>query len=478
MTVRSLRRTMLGDSGAASLIPVQAFHSAGEAMFALSLVGSLFFNVSVDAARPRILLYLALTMAPFAVLAPLIGPFIDRRHNGHRAIMVISLGGRAVVAILLASQLKTLLLYPEAFVLVVLAKTYVVGRNALVPSLVERDHLVVVNSRLARIGAVAGLVGGLAGLAVLRLSDAPWVLRGAGAVYALGALTALKIPRPTGEVPASAIVEDTEMHGPGVQSATVAMVALRMATGLAVFHIGFALKTSGAPAWEIASVGVAGAIGGFGGTYLAPILRARYDEQLMLTASLFLPSAVAGLASLRFHQVTAMAVGAALGLAGSVGRRAFDGVVQTEAPHARRGRAYAGLETRLELGWVVGALVAVLTRAPNWLGLVMLFVGLGALAADRLMSQLAALRVQAGTSSATLPLRLLETAEAVAARGDRQQAMLVAIAAVEAAAGTGSIEPIELTEFQRIGRSAAAENDPDTEAETLRLAHELLTRPA
>ncbi|MBT8241368.1 MAG: MFS transporter, partial [Acidimicrobiia bacterium] len=74
MTRAGTARSFLGDAAANPLLPVQALHSVGEGLFALSLVGSLFFNVSVDAARPRILLYLALTMAPFAILAPLIGP--------------------------------------------------------------------------------------------------------------------------------------------------------------------------------------------------------------------------------------------------------------------------------------------------------------------------------------------------------------------------------------------------------------------
>ncbi|MEZ5230449.1 MAG: hypothetical protein R2710_28410 [Acidimicrobiales bacterium] len=59
-----LRRGLHPRSPAAALFPMQAFHSFGESLFALSLVGSLFFNVSIDAARPRILLYLAVTMAP------------------------------------------------------------------------------------------------------------------------------------------------------------------------------------------------------------------------------------------------------------------------------------------------------------------------------------------------------------------------------------------------------------------------------
>ncbi len=54
----------------AQLYAIQGFHAIGEAMFAVSLAGSLFFNVSIDASRSRILLYLALTLAPFAILGP------------------------------------------------------------------------------------------------------------------------------------------------------------------------------------------------------------------------------------------------------------------------------------------------------------------------------------------------------------------------------------------------------------------------
>lgn len=471
----SADRSILGDSAARPLLPVQALHSAGEALFALSLVGSLFFNVSVDAARPRILLYLALTMAPFAVLAPLIGPAIDRLRGGHRAVLLLSIGVRAVVALLLASQLKTLLLYPEAFVIVVAAKVYVVARNSLVPSLVEdHDHLVVVNSRLARVGAVAGVVAATLGLAVLRVGDASWVLRLGAVFYALGAIMALRIPRPHVDTAIPPIIESTEMRGPGIQSATISMAGLRMATGFVVFHIGFALKTSGAPAWIVVGVVVTGAIGGFGGTFVAPWLHKRWDEQQILTGSLILPGVLAALAALRFHSTTAVALAGALGFASSIGRRAFDTVIQTEAPHARRGRAYAGLETRLEVAWVVGSLAAVLTRLPDWLGLVVLSVGLAALSLNRIIAAIAAAEVGAGTGAITLPLRLLDTAKTVAARGDRQQAVLVALAAAEAAAMVKTVAPERLAELRQRSRAAAISNDPDDEDDVLDLAQTVI----
>ncbi len=360
-------------SRVSTLFPVQALHSFGESLFALSLVGSLFFNVSIDAARPRILLYLAVTMAPFAVLGPLIGPVIDRIRGGHRMVLAASLGTRFAVAMLLSAQLKTLLFYPEAFVLLVGAKIYAVGRNSIVPSLVdERDDLMSCNAQIARIGTLAGMLGAAAGLVVLRFGGAPRALQGAAIAYGLGALGALRLPN-HGPVDIVSVKEEfRELHRHGVRVAASGMAAIRFATGFSVFHIGFVLKSSSQPTWVLGMIGASVGIGGFLGTFTAPRLRRRHGEQQLLTGAIIGLAVVAGLAATWFAAPTAIMFGFALGLAGSVGRRAFDGIVQTDAPHARRGRAFAGLETRLELGWVAGALIAVIMRAPGWLGLMFL----------------------------------------------------------------------------------------------------------
>ncbi len=339
-------------------------------MFALSLVGSLFFNVSIDAARPRIILYLAVTMAPFAVLGPLIGPMIDRVRGGHLMVLVSSLSARAVVALLLSTQLRSILFYPEAFALLVGAKVYAVGRNSIVPSLVgEGGDLMSGNAQLARVGALAGVLGGAFGLVLLRVGGAPLAVRCAALSYALGALAALRAPGPQPVESVPVATETAEMHRHGVRAAASAMAVIRFATGFIVFHVGFVLKSSGQPAWVIGTVAGSIALGGFLGTFTAQHLRRRHDEQQMLDRAIIGLASVTGLTAIWFAAPTAVALGLALGLAGSVGRRAFDGIVQTDAPHARRGRAFAGLETRLELGWVAGALIAVVSRAPGWLGL-------------------------------------------------------------------------------------------------------------
>src|SRR4051812_4895493 len=66
-----------GESGLARLVDVHALQTAGDAFVTVALAGSLFFSVSPGTARSRIALYLLIAMAPFAVVAPVLGPLLD-----------------------------------------------------------------------------------------------------------------------------------------------------------------------------------------------------------------------------------------------------------------------------------------------------------------------------------------------------------------------------------------------------------------
>jgi len=56
----------------------QAAHAAGDALVAVALAGTLFFSVPTGQARGHVGLYLLLTMTPFALLSPVVGPILDR----------------------------------------------------------------------------------------------------------------------------------------------------------------------------------------------------------------------------------------------------------------------------------------------------------------------------------------------------------------------------------------------------------------
>lgn len=115
--------------------------TAGDTMFAVSLAGSLFFSISPTAAKDKVLLYLLLTMAPFAVVAPALGPLIDRSRGARRAMVVVSALGRAALCPFLARDFHSLLLFPEAFAMLVLSKVYLVTKGALVPEMAAQGLL-------------------------------------------------------------------------------------------------------------------------------------------------------------------------------------------------------------------------------------------------------------------------------------------------------------------------------------------------
>jgi hypothetical protein len=61
------------ESGLTALIWNQVLSYGTDAMITVSLAGTVFFGASATAQRGNVLLYLLITMAPFAVVAPVIG---------------------------------------------------------------------------------------------------------------------------------------------------------------------------------------------------------------------------------------------------------------------------------------------------------------------------------------------------------------------------------------------------------------------
>ena len=120
-------------------------------------------------------------MAPFAIVAPLVGPAIDRIRGGRRFMIVLATALRAVVCVYMVSHVDDLFLFPSAFLILVLGKAYGIAKAALVPTVVDDEtQLVRANSRLSLISGVVGLVvGGLAALIVKFIGpEAALVLRG------------------------------------------------------------------------------------------------------------------------------------------------------------------------------------------------------------------------------------------------------------------------------------------------------------
>jgi MFS family permease len=350
----------------ARLALTHAASICGDVCLAVSLAGSLFFSVSPGQSRPKVLLYLIITMAPFAIIAPLLSPLLDRIRGGRRLMIFITCAARAVLCFFMARYVNEtgaegLLIYPLAFGLLVAQKTYSIARSALVPAVVSGEReLVTANSRLALISVIGGAVGGLPAVGVYKFAGAEWSLILAALVYLLAAALSWQIPRVEREqVGPDTTLQKEELQTPSIFLAGSAMGLLRGAIGFLTFFLAFGLRDNGEPAWVFGAIIVASGVGGFLGNLVAPQLRKITKEEWILAGSLLVPALMC-LVAARSASVAWTMLAAALVAAGAAsGRVAFDSLLQRDAPDAVRGRSFARFETRFQITWVIGALIPV-----------------------------------------------------------------------------------------------------------------------
>lgn len=350
----------------------------GDAAVTVSLAGSIFFTVPGAEARPRVLLFLALTMAPFAVVAPLVGPALDRSKGGRRLVVFAAALGRAGVVLLMLENLDNLLLYPLAFGILVLGKAHTIAKSALVPALVTHPReLVEANSRIALVSGVAGTLGGAPAALLYKLLGAPWSLGLAMLLYLGAAVLSLRIPRAqTAATPVSKL-EQAELRTPSVIFASTSMSVIRGAVGFITFLLAFALKRAGEPAWFYGAVIVASIAGNLVGALVAPPLRKKVREEWILTAAALVPAVVLLVAARSSGRWAMLAAALAVAVGTQCGKLSFDSLVQRDAPDAARGRNFARFETQFQLAWVLGALIPVALNLSERLGMFMLAVVLG-----------------------------------------------------------------------------------------------------
>jgi Major Facilitator Superfamily len=206
-TTRVVHR-MTGASGAsrtglASLIELTAAGAAGDAFVTIGLAGTLFFSTSLDAARGKVALTLVITMAPFAVLAPIIGPMLDRAKSGRRYLMAGTLLARGLLCYAMVDAVlhnDVIGLLPAAFGVLVLQKAYAVTRASIVPRLLPPEiTLVTANARTGMASLVSGTIAGLLALGVNFIAGggvegSAWTLRAATVVYIAAMALSFRVP--------------------------------------------------------------------------------------------------------------------------------------------------------------------------------------------------------------------------------------------------------------------------------------------
>ena len=161
---------------------------------------------------------------------------------------------------------------------------------------------------------------------------------------------------------------DPHLRTAGIVLAASAMALLRGSVGFLTFLLAFALRRSHAPSWWFGLVLAASMAGSLIGTASAPRLRRLVSEERILLGALVLVTIVGLLASRAGGRPWAAGMAAAVAVAATAGKLAFDSLVQRDAPDAARGRSFARFETRFQLSWVVGALIPVVVPVPSRVG--------------------------------------------------------------------------------------------------------------
>ena len=366
---RASRAEGAGDTGLYRLIELHAFNAAGDAAVAISLAGTLFFAQPGEA-RDQVALFLGLTMLPFAVVAPLLGPFLDRFSHGRRWAIGSTMALRAFLCWLMADAVATqsIAMFPTALGVLVSSKAYGVARAATVPRLQPPGlTLVKANSRISLAGVVGAAISApLAALASTFGSE--WSLRYAFVVFAGATILSILLPAradATGdELPVSLRGSEKFRVPSGVVFALRCNAGLRMLSGFLTMYMAFLLRQYPLPGWEHRAtllmalvIGAAG-LGNTVGIALGSVLR-KVTPSVTVVVALLADAVAAVVAAAFYGLVAAMALGLTAGVAQAMGKLSLDALVQRDVPERHRTSAFARSETLLQLSWVVGGFIGI-----------------------------------------------------------------------------------------------------------------------
>jgi Major Facilitator Superfamily len=382
--LRARERGGGGETGMLRLLDLHAASCAGDTLVALGLAGTIFFSVPAGEARGRVALYLFVTMLPFVLLAPVVGPVLDRFRHGRRYALAVTMLGRAFLAYMISENLDGFTLFPAAFGLLVLSRAYGVARSAAVPRLLPPGL------GLSEAGARASLFGTFAGLLVVPVGlfagavGPEWPLRLSMIAFIFGMVTALRLPPRADSDPPEAVPRLIQLPGHKgakvlsgrlVVAALVGTVALRMLYGFLTLYLAFAIKEHDLPVdllgWtlseQVATVVVVAGLAA--GTFLATAIGTRlriHRPALSQALGLFLTAVAAIVAANRgtLLAVTLLCVvaAAATGLA----KLANDAVIQERVDEHVRATAFAHSETLLMVAWVAGGAVGLIQFGGRW----------------------------------------------------------------------------------------------------------------
>ncbi|KAA9161782.1 MFS transporter [Amycolatopsis acidicola] len=382
-------------SGLTSLTYAVMLNYASDAAMAVALANTLFFAATSGESRGRVALYLLITIAPFALVAPVIGPALDKIQRGRRLAMCVSSIGQGLMAVLMAMHFDDWGLYPAALGMMVLSKSFTVLKSAVTPRVVPRGvTLSKTNARLTVFGLAAGGVFGAVASGVNSLIGSSGALYFTALICVAAAVQSMRIPSwvevTAGEVPATLKAQPTSRKRQPLSRDVVVSLwgngSVRVLTGFLMMFAAFAVKAHAeqngqSPFMQLLLLGLIGAaagVGGFIGNALGSRLSFGHPTQVVLgcvaatLASTILATVLAGIA-------TATIVGLVGSTSSALAKISLDASIQADLPEESRASAFGRSETVLQLAWCFGGAMGLLLPPTYWLGflVVSLLVALG-----------------------------------------------------------------------------------------------------
>jgi MFS family permease len=405
-----------GESGLGRLSQLHASHTAGDTILTLALAGTIFYSPTTNQARSEVAFFLFLTMVPFALLAPFIGPLLDRFRHGRRWAIGTTLAIRAFLSWVIADLVNTdsAWLFPAALTVLVASRAYTVSRAAVVPRLLPvGTTLVEANSRMSMAGVVGAVLGaGLGGLAML--AGPGWALRLAFVVFVFGTVQAIRLParvdssigevhpedtaplpvaerRGTGEPAARHTPHEAhephEPHEPLTVDSVGPLARLRrrtraipwpvrhslwstggtrILTGFLITFLAFLAKEHPVDGLRpelilgivLAASGIGNALGNVVASRLEDVVKDHRPERVAMISILAATFSCIAVA-LSYALWTLVLVGFVQGVASQVAKLCFDALVQRDIAENVRASVFAWSETLLQMQWVLGGALGI-----------------------------------------------------------------------------------------------------------------------
>jgi hypothetical protein len=399
---------------------------AVDAAMAVALANTLFFAAATGESKDRVALYLLITIAPFAVVAPLIGPALDRLQHGRRIALAASFALRTGLAVVLITNydgatgsFPLWVLYPCALAMMALSKSFSVLRSAVTPRVMPPTiDLVRVNSRLTMFGLLGGTIigGGIAGgieYAFTHLLHWPGALFVIVAVTLAGAWLSMRIPRwvevTAGEVPttlsyrrrrprrwgrfpakrgshprlgdrpeqvrkASGVLRQPLARQPLGRNIITALwgnCTIKVMVGFLFLYPAFVAKAHDASGWVqlgmLGLIGAAAAIGNFAGNLASARLRLGRPAVLVVRCTVAVTAAALATAVTGNLLMAAIATLVTSG-SNAIAKASLDASLQDDLPEESRASAFGRSESTLQLAWVLGGAQGVLLYTDLWVG--------------------------------------------------------------------------------------------------------------